>query len=239
MHEVLIVDDDEVSRELLVLFATEAGFHALALESGDAALDLLQGGEVNPDAILADMRMEGTHGNALAVKLRGMCGDATKVIAMSGSRVSVDETAAFDGFLLKPFGVEELKTMLTMESPQVLHTEHEAGMEKNYALSEATYGTLAASMPREQLLQLYAMCLDDADRRAEAMKELAVAGDGEAYSKAAHAIKGGCGFVGALELASMASAMEEDGPPSDGNVRTLEQFLMASARLRRILNAHD
>jgi HPt (histidine-containing phosphotransfer) domain-containing protein len=86
---------------------------------------------------------------------------------------------------------------------------------------------------------LYSMCLDDADRRIETMKQACREGDAETYCKTAHAVKGGCGFVGALELASMASAMEEDGPPSDGNTRGLEQFLMASARLRRILNAHD
>jgi CheY-like chemotaxis protein/HPt (histidine-containing phosphotransfer) domain-containing protein len=238
--EVLIVDDDEVSRELLVLFAAEAGFSAVALESGDAALDLLQCGELNPNAILADMRMEGTHGNALAVKLRAVCGEATKMIAMSGSQVNADETTAFDGFLLKPFGVDELRTMLTTAAQNAAaDSVDQAAMEDDHALSEETYKALAASMPKEQLLGLYTMCLDDADRRVGIMKQACVDGDAELYRKTAHAVKGGCGFVGALELASMACAMEEDGPPSDGNVRGLEQFLMASARLRRILNAHD
>ena len=240
MPEVLIVDDDEVSRELLVLFAAEAGFSAFAVESGDAALEYLRDGEVNLNAVLADMRMEGTHGNALALQMRAVCGEATKMIAMSGSQVNASETTAFDGFLLKPFGVEELRTMLLTDAQTAaIESVDQAAMEDGHALSEGTYASLAASMSREQLLGLYAMCLDDADRRIEMMKQACHEGDVETYCKAAHAVKGGCGFVGALELASMASAMEEDGPPSDGNTRGLEGFLTASARLRRILNAHE
>jgi HPt (histidine-containing phosphotransfer) domain-containing protein len=67
------------------------------------------------------------------------------------------------------------------------------------------------------------------------------AGDDDAYKRAAHSIKGGCGMVGALELARLAAWMEEYGwQDVDGSVppwQRLDDFLSASARLRRILDA--
>jgi HPt (histidine-containing phosphotransfer) domain-containing protein len=63
------------------------------------------------------------------------------------------------------------------------------------------------------------------------------ADDQEAYRRAAHSIKGGCGMVGATELAKLAAAMEENGFSTVDNKGPLQQFLAASARLRRILDA--
>jgi hypothetical protein len=44
-------------------------------------------------------------------------------------------------------------------------------------------------------------------------------------------------MVGAIELAKLAGAMEERGPQAVDDVDPLQQFLSASARLRRILDA--
>jgi CheY-like chemotaxis protein len=254
LDEVLIVDDDEVSRELLTMFVEAEGFAVRAVESGDEALALLKAEHTAPLAIVSDMRMPGITGPALALALKQLCGATTRVIAMSGTHVREGELEGFDGFLLKPFGADELKAMLTTDSTQPhapeedrtanlsdvdSKTEQDQNGDFYSGLSEATFASLARSMPRPQLLALYDMCLDDADKRIQGMREACIAGDGESFKRGAHAIKGGCGMVGALELASMASAMEEDGPPNDGNVGALEQFLMASARLRRILNAQQ
>jgi CheY-like chemotaxis protein len=252
LDEVLIVDDDEVSRELLTMFVESEGYLARAVESGDEALALLKTEHAHPRAVVSDMRMPGITGPALATALRELCGSSTRVIAMSGSNVRDGELEGFDGFLLKPFGVEELRAILTTETPDMQKTEpadpipeicvgtgNDYSLETCSVLSEATFSSLARSMPREQLLALYSMCLDDADRRIQSMRIPCIAGDVESFQRSAHAIKGGCGMVGALELASMASAMEEDGPPPDGNVGALERFLTASARLRHILNAQQ
>ena len=44
-------------------------------------------------------------------------------------------------------------------------------------------------------------------------------------------------MVGAAELARLAGEMEQNGPAVGGEIEPLEQFLLASRRLRRILNA--
>ena len=144
-----------------------------------------------PFAVLADMQMDGTTGNALARELRAVCGVETRLVAMSGSAVAAEKTKDFDGFLLKPISVESLRAAVEGRDGT---GEVEASGEE--ALNETTYASLAQSMPGKQLLKLYAMCLDDAERRIETMRAAVTDKDAGAYHRAAHAIKGGCGMVG-------------------------------------------
>ena len=76
-------------------------------------------------------------------------------------------------------------------------------------LDEAIYRKLAGSMRHTQLEQLYALCLTDAEARIDRMRQAASKGDDAAYRREAHAIKGGCGMVGAIELQTLATSMEE------------------------------
>ena len=222
MRQCVVIDDDEVTRELAVLFAAEAGFGAIATASGEEAICLLSG-RSGVHAVLVDLQMPGLTGPALIQALRAACGPHTRVLAMSAAALDASAREGYDGFLRKPFSVAEM----------------EAALEGQTALSDATFGSLAESMPRAQLMELYTMCLDDADRRIGLMRTLSATGDHAAYERAAHAIKGGCGMVGALELAALAEAMEQDGPPANGSAAPLDDFLVASARLRRILGAQE
>ncbi len=233
VRDVLVIDDDEVSRELLLLFLAEAGYEGQSAASGDEGLELLQAREDKPFAVLADMQMQGTTGNALARELRRMCGAETKVIAMSGSTVAAAATESFDGFLLKPMTVSGLRVALEDGvAAEPVGDESVPGV-----LNEATYASLAQSMPAAQMMQLYRMCIDDAERRIQEMREAAAVGDAGSYERSAHAIKGGCGMVGAAELAALAAEMEQNGMKAGGKIEPLEQFLAASARLRRILDS--
>ena len=78
-------------------------------------------------------------------------------------------------------------------------------------LNETIYRQLAASMPAPQLHQMYAMCVNDARERIHSMRQLAASRDGAAFVRQAHAIKGGCGMLGATELHRMAAELEARG----------------------------
>jgi HPt (histidine-containing phosphotransfer) domain-containing protein len=71
------------------------------------------------------------------------------------------------------------------------------------------------------------------------MERAASQGDDAAYRREAHAIKGGCGMVGAKELQKLATSMEEQGIDATNHVATHEEFVLAVERLRRILVAHE
>ncbi|HEU5340318.1 response regulator [Edaphobacter sp.] len=228
---VLVVDDDEVSREVLSVLLESAGYAVESADSGEAALTRLRNVDhALPAVLLVDMQMPGIRGGELARQLRGLCGRATLLLAMSGSQPEDEARRGFDDFLLKPFTMEQLRAAIDGGPAQPAHDEA-AG-----ALNEAVYRKLAESMNAVQLEKLYAMCLDDAEKRIAEMRRAAARGDDDIYRREAHAIKGGCGMVGATEMQILATSMETKGIEAN-HVASLDEFLLASKRLRRILFA--
>ena len=109
---VLIVDDDEMSRDLLAVLLEAEGYAVQSAESGEAALELLGQGDPLPDLVLSDVQLPGISGPHLADKLRQSCTPATLLLAMSGSQPPDDAISRFDGFLLKPFKMEKIGAAL-------------------------------------------------------------------------------------------------------------------------------
>jgi HPt (histidine-containing phosphotransfer) domain-containing protein len=141
----------------------------------------------------------------------------------------------FDGFLLKPFTMESLAAAIAgaTRDPE---PEGKAGI--GPVLDESTYQKLAASMRPHQLEQLYALCLSDIDSRITKMQIAASSGDDATYRAEAHAIKGSCGMVGALELQTLATSMEKYSLTGD-HVVSFKEFLVSAQRLRRMLIARE
>ena len=233
MPSLLIIDDDELSREVLELLALQAGYTCTTAESGPAALEHLTALSTPTQIALTDMQMPGITGQSLARLLRLACGPAAILLAMSGSQPPADSLQGFDGFLLKPFTMEDLSAAVA----GISRTPHQPT--EVVVLNQAIYAGFAASMPAAQVHALYTMCVDDADKRLATLEAAADARDADAYTRAAHAIKGGCGMVGATELAALAGAMETNGLPEVGNKAPFAEFMAASARLRRMLNAQS
>jgi CheY-like chemotaxis protein/HPt (histidine-containing phosphotransfer) domain-containing protein len=231
---VLVVDDDELSREVLAVLLQGAGYAVEAVDSGDAALLSLRSVRPLPEVVLADMQMPGTAGGELARRMRGVCGGCTVLLAMSGSELEGDAGREFDGFLLKPFSMEELAGAIAGGAASVERASNGKGVG---VLDERVYAKLATSMRRSKLEELYAMCVEDAEGRIAKMQRAASDGDAATYVKEAHAIQGGCGMVGATELQTLATSIEKRGLCGD-HVASLDELLRACKRLRRILIAY-
>jgi len=113
---VLVVDDDEMSRELLSVLLEGEGYAVESADSGKSALALLRQNDTPPDLVLADLQMPGRTGARLARDFRCACGPKTLLLAMSGSRPSEKTIAPYDGFLLKPFKIEEIAAAFAAHS---------------------------------------------------------------------------------------------------------------------------
>jgi CheY-like chemotaxis protein/HPt (histidine-containing phosphotransfer) domain-containing protein len=233
--KVLVIDDDALNREVLALLLDGAGYSVETAESGDAALLHLQTAHLLPQVVLTDLQMPGTTGNELALRLRGLCGPATTLLAMSATAPDDESDRGFDGFLKKPFTMEMFTAAIAGETAK---TAKKSNVADAPVLDEVVYAKLAGSMRRPQLEQLYALCLTDAEGRLAAMQQAASGDDEAAYKREAHAIKGGCGMVGALELQTLATSMEERGLRDD-HVASLKQFVVACERLRGMLIARE
>jgi CheY-like chemotaxis protein len=233
--QVLVVDDDALSREVLALLLDGAGYSVEAADSGDAALLHLQSAQLLPQVVLTDLQMPGIAGNELALALRGLCGSATTLLVMSATAPGDGSDRGFDGFLLKPFTME---TFTAAIAGKTARAAKEANRATAPVLDEVVYAKLAGSMRRARLEELYELCLADAESRLAVMRKAASRTDDATYKSEAHAIKGGCGMVGALELQTLATSMEELGL-SDDHVASLKEFIVACERLRGMLVARE
>ena len=113
---VLIVDDDATIRELLAALLDAEGYAVESAESGEVALALLHRSDSAPNLLLADVQMPGITGAQLARQLRRACGTSTLLLAMSGSQPPAKTISLFDGFLLKPFKIEQVAAALYAQS---------------------------------------------------------------------------------------------------------------------------
>jgi CheY-like chemotaxis protein len=230
---VLVVDDDDLTREVFALLLDNAGYAVDTAESGDVALQHLQTARPLPEVVLADLQMPGTTGKELARRVRSLCSPATTILAMSASEPEGEAAQEFDGLLLKPFTIEEFAAAIARAKPVQKSRSTDATV-----LDEAVYRRLAGSMRPSQMEKLYQLCLTDAEARLTSMRQAASNGDDAAYKREAHAIKGGCGMVGALELQTLATSMERRGL-SDDHVASLKEFMVACERLRGMLIARE
>ena len=110
---VLVVEDDELVRNLAARLLTLDGYQILEAGSADQALALTERGEAAIDLLLTDVLMPGMSGVELAQKLRErfpglpivfMSGYATELLAKQGLRPDSG------GFVAKPFSTDALRT---------------------------------------------------------------------------------------------------------------------------------
>ena len=111
-NQVLVIDDDEAARAILVELLSRVGYHAFAAPDGRVGLEWLAGAAVPPQAVLLDLRMPGLDGFEVLRRYRADGGQAP-VIALSAmddkeSVVNAMRLGASD-YLVKPIEPEELR----------------------------------------------------------------------------------------------------------------------------------
>jgi CheY-like chemotaxis protein len=229
-NRILVVDDDSATRELLELLLTREGYRVSVAESGEAALTVLRDGP-QPDVILTDLQMPGIAARSFAAKIRSLCGEQIPILAMSGSDAN-RELPGFNGFLRKPFGVDKLHEALTKTEKTL--DEKLMPTSSVPILDSEVYQRLSSSMSREKLRQLYRLCLDDSQQRIGKLRQAVHEADDAACRREAHAIKGGCRMVGALELGALAEFIESRGLVAN-LMNKLDELQLACDRLASVL----
>lgn len=259
---ILVVDDDEMSRELLTVLLEAEGYAVDTAESGDAAVERLRPAASAPDVILSDMQMPGRTGSALATELRSVTGNRSVLVAMSGSQQERDAASEFDAFLLKPFKVEQLTAAVeeiqrrrtqtpkrrTSRPGKVVAIDSGASAARTPGgtaqagapvMNDKIYEQLARAMPPPQLKEMYTLCINDARERIGRMRGSAEQHDAGRFVREAHAIKGSAGMLGATQLHTMASDLETRGLEGAGGtsdaVNSLDELSAACDRLERML----
>ena len=112
-RKILLVDDDAVSLELMAMLLAHEGHQVFRANDAGSALELLTADEAGrPDVLLVDLQMPGISGGQLAEKVRALNRPGPLLFAMSATAAPRQQLLAFDGFLLKPLAVDDLRQAL-------------------------------------------------------------------------------------------------------------------------------
>ena len=108
---VLVVDDNREMRRVVESVLGFHGYSSHSLTSGEAALEYLDA-HVAPYLCLIDVTLPGMSGQEVVAAMVGRRHPA-RVILMSGKGIDMENMPeCVVGFLLKPFGFDELKSLL-------------------------------------------------------------------------------------------------------------------------------
>jgi len=255
LHNLLLIDDDLVSREVLATLLTMSGLTVHTAEDGDCAIDILSRGACVPELILMDAQMPGLKGVQLIAELRKVSHAPIFTMSASCPHSSILENT--DGFLLKPFGPDDLEHLLESGlaqpeegAPGRSATRASSLLQRDEIVSLETLAQLRQLMPESALREIFTALVADLGRRGIALQAAIAAGDAAQVRRIGHAIKGGGDLAGALQVARLgalleAGALETDGdygsgfssPPNhlDINTNILRDLQAAAENLERML----
>jgi CheY-like chemotaxis protein len=241
-HRVLLVDDDAVSLELMALLLAHEGHQVIRANDAGAALDLLSSDQAGrPDVLLVDLQMPGISGGQLAEKVRALGSPGPLLLAMSASEVQRQQLLAFDGFLLKPLAMGDLRRALKPKkrgrSPgvRVPHPGRPVPPPAE-ALDRSVIEKLLKMMPLQALLDTFSACIADTRACIHTLQNQAHLGEDQ-VRPLAHRIKGAASMVGASRLARLAGGLEMGGSKEAATPGVLDDLLSACSELERILLA--
>jgi DNA-binding NarL/FixJ family response regulator len=107
---ILVVDDDDGFRALLVAVLDHCGYELVEAATGEEALEAAKAAA--PALVVLDVRLPGISGYEVCRALREAFGDGLPIVFVSGERTqSFDRVAGFliggDDYLVKPFALDD------------------------------------------------------------------------------------------------------------------------------------
>lgn len=111
--KVLIVDDEDLVRNYVRRALASRGWEIAEARHGAEALALLEGREF--DAVVCDLKMPDVRGEEVVQRIRERR-PAMKIVVITGSVSNLASPlvpgVTIDGFLIKPFGIDEIRGLL-------------------------------------------------------------------------------------------------------------------------------
>ena len=110
MHNLLIIDDEEIIINLLHDYLSHLGYSVVTARDGSEGIDLFNASP-NFDLVITDINMPGIDGNAVARSIRLSQRTKMPIVGMSGYNDKI-EGELFDFMLAKPFNLKDLMALI-------------------------------------------------------------------------------------------------------------------------------
>jgi signal transduction histidine kinase/CheY-like chemotaxis protein/HPt (histidine-containing phosphotransfer) domain-containing protein len=218
---ILLVEDDPTNRILTEHLIRILGHHVVSVDSGFAALDILE--QELYDLVLLDVQMPDLDGLEVA---RTICrrrprAERPPLVALTANAVLGDRerclAAGMDDYLSKPVSLELLAQVIA-------HYQRFPETATSVGAPATPVMQPAAALPgdpncnglsRQAYTSLIRSYLDDTSQALTEMQRAAAEGNGAALARIAHRIKSSSAIVGALELSRRCDTLEHQAPTAD------------------------
>ncbi len=246
---LLLVEDNPVNQEVALAILNELGLRADCAGDGEQALERLAASQY--DIVLMDCHMPKLDGYATTRRLReleAVSGQArTTVIALTANALGGDAeqciAAGMDGYLSKPFSVDELyATLKPHERPG--SGAAPAPSQAAAALNEQALNqirSLGQSAGPDLMKRVVALYITHSRTLIDSLRESIGRADAAGVLQAAHSLKSSSANVAALGLAELCASMERAAKagrmPSCS--RLLDDLVAEHARVLRALQAQS
>ena len=259
---ILLIDDDEISRELTATLLGMSGYAVQCAASGEEAVQLLSASVETIPFILLDAQMPGLSGLPLISALRGL--SAAHICLISASEPPSALRAEADLFLRKPFAPTDLDKLLKTDGttkyqgissfliPEtgpgtavVPHIIAQVLDEPALVVDLETLTQLRQIMPEAALREIFTALVGDLHKRVQSLENALAQGDAAELRRLGHSIKGGCSMVGAIQASRLGARIESgaldfspvlaSNPKLDHNANVLIDLRLAIGNLERML----
>ncbi|MGB7327027.1 MAG: response regulator [Rubripirellula sp.] len=225
--KVLLVEDGEVNRKLIVAILSGEEIDITTAENGQIGSDLAIANDY--DLILMDMQMPVMDGYAATRRLR-QAGVKTPIIALTAHAMSSDyrkcKNAGCSGYLRKPIETDLLLDAIanalenkkqssgaTASSSKSTAIESKAPLGQRRLMPDTLHSTLPTEIP--DFAAVVVEFSSFLDQQIEELSQANVAGDLEAVSRIAHLLKGSAGSAGFTDFDPSVARLESVTAQSD------------------------
>ncbi len=118
---ILLVDDEVFILKICTKLLHELGYHVITADSGPKAIEVFISNKNTIDLVILDMVMPLMDGAEVARNIRSVVPDV-KILISSGYNLEqegVDPTTEFDGYIQKPFKLQQLSNTIRSILPKV------------------------------------------------------------------------------------------------------------------------
>jgi CheY-like chemotaxis protein/HPt (histidine-containing phosphotransfer) domain-containing protein len=244
---VLVVDDSPLCRTVTVRMLEHLGHRAESVGNGVQALCELARSRF--DAILMDCNMPKMDGVATTTAIRKREEPAQRTVILgvtAGTRRGEQDrclAAGMDGFLPKPFDMEQLAAALESVFLTGRGQSNPAVATAGMGLALERLSSICAS--RGEMASILKIALEDARVAVARLGEALANGDAVAVARAAHTLRGISHNVGASALAARSADLETLAPSASRedlaalHASLVREFEPVERELLRRLNARS
>jgi len=237
-HRVLVVEDNQVNRQVAVMMLTKLGCHCDVATNGQEAIDAMA--RQSYHLVFMDCQMPVMDGFVATSEIRRREGrkQHSRIVALTANAMHGDRerclAAGMDDYVTKPITAEALQAALARAHQQPVVSKaadtSPAVKSNEPVIDDAMLQSLLQATDSETVHAVAEMMHADAATALTEVKAAIATGDAVALSRTAHRLKGASGTLGMRQVESLCHRLEQAG-----RSRHLDQLPALSAALEQAL----